>query len=72
MKEFWQELCIQAYMQRVKLWALLVVVATWIVLAEWVVPKLWVDLVVYFAFGWFVLGEIAMPWVEQKLNKLFN
>lgn len=72
MKEFWRELCIQAYFNRMKLVALLVVIPAWIVLSEWVVPRIWVDVVVYFAFGWYVLGAVCVPWVEQKLNKLFN
>jgi len=72
MKQFWHEFCVQAYVQRFELWALVLVSALWIVLAEWVIPRNWLDTIVYVCFGWFVLGKIFVPWMEQKLQKLFN
>ena len=72
MKQFWHEFCIQAYIQRFSLIALLLVVAIWILLAELIIPREVLDVIVYCAFGWFVLGEVLVPWVERKLNKLFN
>jgi hypothetical protein len=72
MKEFWHEFCIQAYMHRFNLIALALVIAVWLVLAEWIIPRNVLDAIVYCAFGWFVLGERIVPWVDRKLSKLFN
>ena len=72
MKEFWHEFCIQAYVRRFELWAMLLVIALWIALAELVIPKPVLDAVAYFAFGWFVLGELIVPWTTQKLEQLFD
>lgn len=72
MKQFWHEFCIQAYVRRFELWALVLVSVLWLVLAEWVLPRNWLDAIVYVSFGWFVLGKIFVPWMERKLQKLFN
>lgn len=72
MKQFWHEFCIQAYVRRFELWALVLVSVLWLVLAEWVLPRNWLDAIVYVSFGWFVLGEKIVPWTTRKLNKLFN
>ena len=72
MKQFWHEFCIYAYVNRFQFWAMLLVIAVWVVLAELVIPRNWLDAIVYCSFGWFVLGKIAIPWTEQKLQKLFN
>lgn len=72
MKQFWHEFCIQAYVRRFELWALVLVSVLWLVLAEWVLPRNWLDAIVYVSFGWFVLGGKIVPWTNRKLNKLFN
>jgi|LakMenEpi03Aug12_release.lakeMendotaPanAssembly.Ray.scaffolds.fasta_scaffold3530240_1 hypothetical protein len=72
MKEFWHEFCIQAYVQRFSAIALALVIAVWFVLAELVIPRSALDIIVYCAFGWFVLGKEVIPWVDKKLTKLFS
>ena len=72
MKQFWHELCIQVYIRRFELWALTLVIALWIALAEWVIPRPILDTIVYGCFGWLVLGKIFVPWMEQKLQQLFD
>jgi hypothetical protein len=72
MKQLWHELCLQAYFQRFQLWALLAVLALWTVVTHWVIPRIVVDVIVYFSFGWLVLGKIFVPWAEHKLKQLFD
>lgn len=72
MKQFWHEFCLQTYVHRFELWALLLVSTLWVVLAEWVIPRNILDLIIYVSFGWFVLGKIFVPWTERKLKQLFN
>jgi hypothetical protein len=72
MKQFWHEYCLEVYFRRFKLIALLLVIAVWILLAELVVSVRIRDLLVYACFGWFVLGEILVPWTERKLEQLFG
>jgi hypothetical protein len=72
MKEFWHEFCIYAYVHRFNAIALALVIAVWIVFAEFVVSRDVLDAIVYCAFGWFVLGERIVPWMDKKLTKLFS
>jgi len=72
MKQFWHEFCIQAYMQRFQVLALVSVILVWLVVAELVLSREVRDMIVYACFGWFVLGALLVPWVERKLEKLFN
>lgn len=72
MKQFWHEFCLQAYMNRFQLWAMTAVIVAWLVIAEWVLSPEIRDMIVYACFGWFVLGAVLVPWVERKLEKLFN
>lgn len=72
MKQFWHEFCLQVYMNRFQLWAMTAVVVAWLVVAEWVLSPEVRDMIVYACFGWFVLGAVLVPWVERKLEKLFN
>lgn len=72
MKQFWHEFCLQVYMNRFQLWAMTAVIVAWLVIAEWVLSPEVRDMIVYACFGWFVLGAVLVPWVERKLEKLFN
>ena len=72
MKQFWHEFCLQVYMNRFQLWAMTAVIVAWLVIAEWVLSPEIRDMIVYACFGWFVLGAVLVPWVERKLEKLFN
>lgn len=72
MKAFWNEFCVQVWAGRATALALLLVIAAWVLLAEWVLPPVVRDHIVYFCFGWFVLGKVCVPWAEHKLEKLFS
>lgn len=72
MKAFWYEFCVQVWASRATMLALLLVIATWVLLAEWVLAPVVRDHIVYFCFGWFVLGKVLVPWIEHKLTKLFS
>lgn len=72
MKQFWHEFCLQVYMNRFQLWAMTAVIVAWLIIAEWVLSPEVRDMIVYACFGWFVLGAVLVPWVERKLEKLFN
>lgn len=72
MKQFWHEFCIGIYMQRFQLGALFLVCAIWLVLVELVIPSDFLDAIVYCSFGWFVLGNVFVPWMEHKLQQLFD
>lgn len=72
MKDLWHEFCIQAYLRRFELWALALVIAIWLVLAELLIPRVLVDAIAYFCFGWMFLGKVCLPWMEQKLKELFD
>ena len=72
MKDLWYAICVGVYMSRFNLGAMILVLGAWLLLAELIVPRPFVDAVVYFCFGWFVLGKVCLPWIEQKLEKLFS
>jgi len=72
MKDLWYAVCVGVYMSRFNLLAMVLVLGAWLVLAEWIVPPVLVQAVVYLCFGWFVLGKIIVPYVERKLEKLFD
>ena len=72
MKAFWHEVCIQAYLRRFELWALALVIVVWLVLAELLIPPILLNAIVYGCFGWFVIGKIVVPYVERKLEQLFD
>jgi hypothetical protein len=72
MKAFWQEFCLHIWAERAALVALVSVIGLWVLLAELVLPTQIRDHIVYFCFGWFVLGKVCVPWMERKLSKLFS
>lgn len=72
MKHFWHELCLEIYFRKFKLIAMLLVIAVWMLVAEVVLPVVIRDLFVYACFGWFVLGEVLVPWTQRKLEQLFS
>lgn len=52
-----------------KVYAALLVICAWVVFAgvtEALDHRI-LDAVVYFVFGWTFLGDVVMPWVQQKL-----
>lgn len=59
------------YSKRYSLAALVLVVSTWLTVATWV-PQQYLDILAYYALGWFWLGGVVMPWVESKLENLFK
>ena len=71
-KELWQEICIKVYLNKLSILAGFLTIGVWLVLATWIIPRELLDVIVYICFGWFVLGEVLVPWVERKLNKLFD
>ena len=75
MKEFFYNLSIALYMTRFKLYAVLLTCFGWIVFAstmEHFVGKEYLDLLVYALLGWYWLGDVVMPWVERKLEEVFD
>lgn len=71
MKDWILAFKIVAYEQRFNLTATILAVSLWFLIAE-MVPRSVLDLVVYGLVGWFWLGGIVIPWIEQKLEKLFG
>lgn len=59
------------YRNRYSLAALVVVTSTWLIISA-VVPQQYLDILAYYALGWFFLGGVVMPWVEAKLENLFK
>lgn len=51
--------------------SLLIGLVAWLTLA-WIIPKDVLDLIVYTAFGYCVLGEKLNPVIEQQLLRLFS
>lgn len=72
MKDLWHAVCVGVYLSRFNLLALVLVVGIWVVVAEWLIPRSILDAIVYLCFGWLVLGKVCLPWMERKLEKLFN
>lgn len=72
MKDLWYAICVGVYASRFNLGAMVLVLGAWLVLAEWLVPLVLVEAIVYLCFGWFVLGKIIVPYVERKLEQLFD
>lgn len=72
MKDLWHAVCVGVYASRFNLGAMVLVLGAWILLAEWVLPRVLVDAIAYFCFGWMFLGKVCLPWMEQKLEKLFS
>lgn len=51
--------------------SLLLVVSAWMVIISFVPTKI-LDILAYYALGWFFLGGVVVPWVEARLEKLFK
>lgn len=56
---------------KVGILALLITLVTWILVAS-ILPDAVINVITSFAFGWFFLGDVVQPWVERKLEKLFD
>lgn len=56
---------------RVGIVALALVISVWLVLCTFV-PSKFLDLFAYYALGYYFLGEVAIPWVEARLEKYFK
>lgn len=56
---------------RFALLALVITISTWLTISYWV-PTKYLDLLAYWALGWWFLGGICVPWVEANLTKLFG
>lgn len=48
--------------------ALLITIAAWILFAT-LVPEKIVTIIQAFAFGWYFLGGVALPWVQDKIER---
>lgn len=71
MKDWWLSFCVAVHQQRVGLYALAIVIATWLALTS-VIPSKYVDVFCYAIVGYYWLGGVLVPWVERKLQKLFS
>lgn len=74
MKTFLLAVKIAIYNLRVKLLATLLVCVSWIVVANFIennLGKAVLDAIVYAMVGWYWLAQVAVPWAEKKLEKLF-
>lgn len=63
------------YNERFELAALVIACVGWIVFASMVenfIGKEVLDVLVYGLVGWYWLGRIVAPWIERKLEKLFD
>ena len=75
MKDFLFILGFAIYQTRYKLYALAITCIGWIAFAssvEHFVGKEYLDLLVYALVGWYWLGQVVMPWVESKLEQIFD
>ena len=72
MKDLWYAICTGVYASRFNLGGMVLVLSIWIILAELVLPRVLVDAIAYFCFGWMFLGKVCLPWMEQKLKELFD
>lgn len=70
-KDYFQAFCIALYMTRNTIFALVITIGTWLLFAS-LVPTKYVDLVAYGITGYYWLGAVVAPWVEQKLEQLFG
>lgn len=64
MKQWFEE-------NKLSILAMLITIITWLVVA-YVVPDVVINVITAFSFGWFVLGGVVQPWIEHKLQKLFE
>ena len=51
--------------------AFALVISVWLVLCIFV-PSKFLDLFAYYALGYYFLGDVAVPWVEARLEKYFK
>ena len=75
MKEFLVNLTLAVYMTRFKIYALVLTCAAWLAFAKLVqyfIGQEYLDLLVYALVGWFWLGGVVMPWVQRKLEHIFD
>jgi hypothetical protein len=64
-----------AYKLRHNILAVLIACVSWIVFAHFVqgtVGKVWLDTIAYALLGWYWLGGVVVPWIERKLENLFE
>ena len=75
MKDFLLALQIALYETRFKLYALALTVVGWLLFAtatENFLGRQYLDAVVYVLVGWYWLGNTVVPYVEKKLEKVFD
>jgi hypothetical protein len=74
-KEFFYNLGFALYMTRFRIYALVLTCAGWVTFANLLTAYVgiqYLDLIVYALVGWYWLGGVVMPWVEHKLEKVFD
>lgn len=56
---------------KVGILAMVITIITWLMVA-YLVPDVVINVITAFSFGWFFLGGVVQPWIERKLEKLFE
>lgn len=75
MRDYFEALKIALYKQRFSLLSLIIACVGWVVIAGFVSGTFgqnYVDIFAYSIAGYYWLGGIVAPWLERKLEKLFD
>lgn len=75
MKNWFLAIQIALSESRTKLWALTIGIAAWLIVSELISEFLGtrvLNAIVYALVGWYWLGSVVIPWIEHKLEDIFE